>query len=162
MYNFQKTNQINMKNIIYYFTFFALAVSVISCKKESKKLGNLNESLADTIGYFRYQEQTFINDTKTVTGTVTLFGNKNIGTPDTLMFVFRNFNLNADAENVDVRSVLDLSTPTSNFVSLGNLKGKSGNFLYKKVTSVNLYSAGYLLLFNTSTNEKFGHIQWAF
>jgi hypothetical protein len=151
-----------MKNAIYYFSIVALTIFTLSCKKESQKLGNVNESLADTLNYFRYQEQTLINDLKTTSGTITLFGNKNVGTPDTLMFVFRNFNLNADAENVDVRSVQDLSTPTSNFVSLGNLKGKSGNFLYKKVNSIDLYSAGYLLLFNSNTNEKYGHVQWSF
>jgi hypothetical protein len=114
-----------MKNAIYYFSIVALTIFTLSCKKESQKLGNVNESLADTLNYFRYQEQTLINDLKTTSGTITLFGNKNVGTPDTLMFVFRNFNLNADAENVDVRSVQDLSTPTSNFVSL-EIRNKIG------------------------------------
>ncbi|MFN8282393.1 MAG: hypothetical protein U0U67_04220 [Chitinophagales bacterium] len=152
-----------MKRIFAFFAATTLCAFLFSCKKDgTTKLGTVNESLADTLHYFRYQEQTLINDSKTTTGTVTLFGNKNIGTPDTLLFVFRNFSLNADAEDVDVRGVLNISTPTSDFVSVGSLKGKSGNFLYKKVNSVNLYSAGYLLLYKASSNEKYGHVEWAF
>lgn len=142
-------------------SFFVIALT-FSCKEEESKLGNVNESLADTAGYFRYQEQSWISDSKTVGGSVTLFGNTNIGTPDTMMFVFRNFNLNGDAENVDVRAAYDHAAPTANFISVGSLKGKSGNFLYKKAVTVQLYSSGSFLLYNTSSGEKFGHLQWSF
>ncbi|MBK8351416.1 MAG: DM13 domain-containing protein [Chitinophagales bacterium] len=142
--------------------FFGIIVLVIfflsACKKDKTPNVAPPTSAADTAGYFRFQEQTFMSSAHTTTGSLILFGNK-ASNPDTLMYYFRNFKTdNGPDLNVYVSQELN----PVNYTDIGDLKATTGNFFYKVKATPSIQNSGYVIVWCVDFSVNFGYAQLTF